>query len=213
MKCHSSSLASTIHLLASPVIEERPLNLSSAFQNQLLTNRRIEKSKNILPPIQLNRDLTNQSLSFIKKYSIESLHDESTQLNKRKSRSIFSFIRKLVKKTNSLERSSTFDSNQNQQSIISSPSISKLFELNIDEKKFSNNQKQIILPISQITNDKTPLTSSNKQETMAETYIDMGPTIQKSDQNQQEEIKDEKEIIKEPTATVDIGVNSEIIDC
>jgi hypothetical protein len=35
----------------------------------------------------------------------------------------------------------------------------------------------------------------------------MGPTDKKSDQNQQEEITEE-EIVKETTATVDIGVNS-----
>ena len=38
----------------------------------------------------------------------------------------------------------------------------------------------------------------------------MGPTSQKSDQNQQEEIQDEV-IIKETTATADIGVNSKLI--
>jgi len=213
MKCLSSSLASTIHLLVSPVIEERALILSSVFQNQLLTNKRIEKSKNIHPPIQLNHDTTNQLLPFIKKHSIESLPEQSMKLNEKKSRSVFDFFRRRIKNNHSLQRSCTFDNNQNQQSNILPSSTNKFFEFNIDEKKFSNNQNQIIPSKSQITNNETSLISSpNNQETTIGTYIDMCSTIQKSDQNQQKEIKDE-EIIKETRATVDIGVNSKIIDC
>jgi len=215
MKCISSSLASTIHLLVSPVIEERPLTLSSAFQNQLLTTKRIEKSKNIHPPIQLNKDKANPLLPFINRHSIESAPEQSTKLNVKKSRSVFSLFRKLVKNTNSLERSSTFDDNQCQQTNISPSSINKFFEFNIEENKYSNDQSPIISSKPQIINHESSLTSSsslsNKQESMIGTYIDMSPTIQKSDQNQQEEIKDE-EIIKEPKATADIGVNSKIMD-
>jgi hypothetical protein len=200
MKCQSSSLASTIHLLVSPVIEERPLNLSSAFQNQLLTNKRIEKSKHLQPPIQLNHETTNQSILFNRKPSIESLPEQS---NIKKSRSIFGFLRKFVQNRNSLQRSCTFDVDPHEQIPLSTPTINKFFELNINQKQFSNLQTQINVPKSQIINHEI---SSNKQDTTIGTYIDMGPTVQ----NQDEEIK-EVEMIKEPTATVDIGVNSKNI--
>ncbi|CAF1104589.1 unnamed protein product [Rotaria sordida] len=229
MKCLSSSLASTIHLLASPVIEERPLILSSAFQNQLLTHKRMEKSKNIHPPIQLNHDTVNssiadRSLPFSKELSIERLSENSTKSNQVKSRSLFSWVRKLVKNTTQLQRSYQFDSNQNhlnQQSKILSSSMNKFFELNIEEKRISHDQQQNILPKSQSTIDSLELiknktnkisviSSSNKQETTNGTYIDMGPTISKIDSDQQEEIHDEKKIIKEITTSTDIGINTTI---
>ena len=82
MKCLSSSLASTIHLLVSPVIEERPLILSSAFQNQLLTNKRIQKSKNIQPPVQLSHEQTNSipidsTLGLLTKKTLETSSTDS----------------------------------------------------------------------------------------------------------------------------------------
>ena len=97
MKCHSSSLASTIHLLVSPVIEERPLILSSAFQNQLLTTKRIEKSKNIHPPIQLTHDTTNQSIldspfSLLKNKTIDRTQTQSTPTNEMKSHLLVGFF-------------------------------------------------------------------------------------------------------------------------
>ena len=58
-----------------------------------------------------------------------------------------------------------------------------------------------------LTSTSTSTINTNKQETTMGTYIDMGPTIPKSDQNQEEEIEDEVSI-KETTATADIGVNS-----
>ncbi|CAF0809759.1 unnamed protein product [Adineta steineri] len=219
MKCYSPSLASTIHLLASPVIEERPLILSSAFQNKLLTSKRMEKSKNIHPPIQLTHDITNQaildpSLSFLKKDSIGSI---STKSNEVKSRSVAGFFRKILKNSTSLRRSSTFDSNQdnlNEQSKILSTSLSsKLFELNIEENR-------IILPKSQTTppetfellttkRNLTSLISSsssvNRQETTIGSYIDMGPVNEKTDHTQQLEM-----IAEEPKATRDMGVNTTI---
>ncbi|CAF4226403.1 unnamed protein product [Rotaria sp. Silwood2] len=228
MKCQSSSLASTIHLLASPVIEERPLILSSAFQNQLLTNKRIEKSKNIHPPIQLNHDITNQSivdrsLPFLKRHSIEGLSENSKKLNQVKSRSVFGWFRKLVKNTTQLQRSCPVDINQNdldQQSKLLSSSMNKFFELNIEEKENSHDQQQNILPKSQSAIDSSELindekikisliSSLNHQETTNGTYIDMGTTVQKLDQNQPEEIHDER-IIKETTTSKDIGVNTTI---
>jgi hypothetical protein len=231
MKCNSSSLAGTIHLLVSPVIEERPLAFSSAFQNHLLTNRRMEKSKGIHPPIQLGHDTTTQPiigplLPFNKRPSVESLPDESTKLNEVKRRSVFGIFRKLIKNSKTLQRSCTFDANQDhlQQPSNTLPlPIHKFFELNIEDKKIPNNQNQIILPNPETTinpsesvNDQipeTPLTlSSIKQETTNNTYIDMGPTVHKPDQNPQEEIKDE-ETVKETTATTDVGVNSKLTIC
>lgn len=218
MKCHSSSLASTIHLLVSPVIEERPLVLSSAFQNQLLANRRIEKSRGIQPPIQLHKDPTDPTLPFIKKNSIESLPDQSKKLNMIKSHSVFGFIRKLVKNKNTLERSTTFDNNELQPLNISPPLMNKFFELNIDEKRISKDQNSLPLPQIPIVDDSiSPVTSSstlNRQEPANGTYIDMGPTAPKSVQKQEqeeEEIQDEA-IVKEPRTTVDVGVNSMIND-
>jgi hypothetical protein len=42
------------------------------------------------------------------------------------------------------------------------------------------------------------------------TYIDMGPTVHKSTQDQQEETEDETSV-QESTATAEIGVNSKLI--
>ncbi|CAF3534576.1 unnamed protein product [Rotaria sp. Silwood1] len=228
MKCQSSSLASTIHLLVSPVIEERPLIFTSAFQNQLLTNKRIEKLKNIHPPIQLNHDTTNQSivdnsLPFLKSHSTECLPENSTKSNQIKTRSVFGWFRKLVKNTTQLQRSYPIDNNQthlNEQSKILSSSMNKFFELNIEEKQNSHEQQQYILPKSQsvinsselINNKKDKISfisSTNKHETTNGTYIDMVPIVQKVDQNQSEEIHDDKPI-KETTTSTDIGVNTMI---
>ncbi len=246
MKCHSSSLASTIHLLVSPVIEERPLILSSAFQNQLLTTKRIEKSKNIHPPIQLNNDTTNQLIldspsSLIIKKPIETTEiDTRTTSNEIKSRLVVGFFRTLSKNVSNLRRSATFhnnNNNNNEQLITKDNNLlskNKYVAFNIDEKKLHSDQHQIMLPDSQKKSDSiststnssnltkqttdTLLTSSsststiniNKQETTMGTYIDMGPTIHKSNQNQTEEIQDEI-IHKETTATAEIGVNSKFI--
>ncbi|CAF0747140.1 unnamed protein product, partial [Didymodactylos carnosus] len=73
MKCLNSSLARTIHLLVSPVIEERPPVLSSAFQNQLLTLKRMEKSRHIQPPVQLSTS------GFIKSRSLLSMASNEQQ--------------------------------------------------------------------------------------------------------------------------------------
>jgi hypothetical protein len=227
-KCFSSSLASTIHLLVSPVIEERPIILSSAFQSQFLTNKRIEKSKNIHPPMQFNYDTKNQTLvdpplSFMKRLSADSLPSNLAQLNTTKSRSLLGFFRKLVKTPSPLQKSYTFNSNQehlNAQLEVLSSSTTKFVEINIQEKQFHNDQHSVILPKSQSTIDSSSLvtkrtttailtSSSNKQETTIGTYIDLGPTVQKSDLNQQEEIQEE-ERVKQTTATVDIGVNSKL---
>jgi hypothetical protein len=243
MKCHSSSLASTIHLLVSPVIEERPLILSSAFQNQLLTNKRIEKSKNIHPPIQLNNDTNNQSildspLLLLQKKPIEittqneSRPTTSNSSNDIKSSLVVGFFRTLTKNVSHLRRSATFhNNNNNNNEQVPVPkndflSENKSVAFNIEEKKIHNDQHQIILPESQKKNDstttissvitkktsETTLTSSSsisttKQEPTNGTYIDMGPTVKNTDQNQEEQLEDEA-IVEETTATVDVGVNS-----
>ncbi|CAF1260158.1 unnamed protein product [Rotaria sordida] len=252
MKCHSSSLAGTIHLLVSPVIEERPLILSSAFQNQLLTNKRMEKSKNIQPPIQLNNDTTNQSIldspfSFIKnKKPIETTdinsNMTSTKTNEIKSHLIVGFFRSLTKNVSNLRRSATFhgnnnnsnnnNSNNNSEQLLTIDNNSllknKSVAFNVDEKYLHNDQHQIILPEYQKQTDSTLSVSStmtkrtsetiltststintNKQESTIGTYIDMGLTMQHSDQHQQQETQDEI-ITKEITATAEIGVNTTI---
>ncbi|CAF3177763.1 unnamed protein product [Rotaria sp. Silwood2] len=169
MKCQSSSLASTIHLLA------------------------------------------------------KGLSENSKKLNQVKSRSVFGWFRKLVKNTTQLQRSCPVDINQNdldQQSKLLSSSMNKFFELNIEEKENSHDQQQNILPKSQSAIDSSELindekikisliSSLNHQETTNGTYIDMGTTVQKLDQNQPEEIHDER-IIKETTTSKDIGVNTTI---
>ena len=221
MKCQSSSLASTIHLLVSPVIEERPLGLSSAFQH-LLTSRRIEKSKTIQPPIQLNHEASSPPiigpfLPFNRKPSIESLPAAPAKINEVKQRSVVGLFRKFVKKPKTLQRSCTFNTNQdhiNLQSNILPLPMNKFFELNIDDKKFPINPPQPTNDVSELVNNKTTETSVTSsvinQETTDGTYIDMGPTVPKSDKTQQEEVKDE-ETIRETTATVDAGINSKLM--
>ncbi|CAF0956358.1 unnamed protein product [Adineta steineri] len=252
MKCHSSSLASTIHLLVSPVIEERPLILSSAFQNQLLTTKRIEKSKNIHPPVQLTHDTMNQPLidspiPLLKKKSIDTTQIDSqitsssssttgTTSNDIKSRFIVGFFRTLTKNVSHLRRSATFHhnnhnhtNNNNEQVLTSNTNTllpkNKSVAFNIDENNFHNDQHQIILPESQKKNEltsnipsiipkeisETTLTSpsTTKQDTTMGTYIDMGPTIHRTDSNLEEKIEDEV-IGKETTATAEIGVNTTI---
>ncbi len=241
MKCHSSSLASTIHLLVSPVIEERPLILSSAFQNQL-TAKRIEKSKNIHPPIQLNNDTTNppiliSPLSLIKKNSMDTIPTNSRitspTSNDIKPHFVVGFFRTLTKNVSHLRKSATFHNHNHEQfsTLDNNLSKNKYLTSNMDENQFHNDQHHIILPDSQKKSDSTSTVSSNltkqtnetiltstststininKQETTMGTYIDMGPTIQESDQNQKEEIEDEV-IVKETTPTADIGVNSKLI--
>jgi hypothetical protein len=242
MKCHSSSLASTIHLLVSPVIEERPLILSSAFQNQLLTHKRMEKSKLIQPPIQLNHEIADQSiidtpLSLIKKKPTETTEiDSRTPNNEIKSRLVMGFFRALSKNVSHLRRSATFHNNNhhlthNEQLLATDNNLlstNKYVAFQIDENKLHNDQHPIILPESQRKTDTTSTASSTmtqktsettltsiststinttKPETTMGTYIDMGPTIQRIDQNEKEEIEDEI-IIQETTATAEIGVNS-----
>jgi hypothetical protein len=253
MKCYSSALASTIHLLVSPVIEERPLILSSAFQNQLLTNKRIEKSKNIHPPVQLNNETTNPTITdsptmLINKNTLETnpidSRTTSSSPSEIKSRLIVGFFRSLSKNVSHLRRSTTFHSNNsnNKQHLNSNEQLvsttdnklltnNKSGGFNKDEKVFYNAQHQINLPESQKKTDSTSTVSSmmtkkttdtivsststlntNKQEATNGTYIDMGPTIQKTDQHkeeEEEEIEDEV-IVKETTATAEIGVNSKL---
>ncbi|CAF4681793.1 unnamed protein product, partial [Rotaria sp. Silwood2] len=192
MKCHSSSLAGTIHLLVSPVIEERPLVLSSAFQNQLLTNKRIEKSKNIHPPIQLNNDTNNQSildssLSFIKnKKTIETTdtnsNTTSTKTNEIKSHLLIGFFRALTKNVSNLRRSATFHSNNNnnEQLLTTDNNLflkNKSVAFNIDEKNLQNDQHQIILPDYQKNTDSTLSVSSTMTKRTSETMLTSTSTI------------------------------------
>lgn len=249
MKCHSSSLASTIHLLVSPVIEERPLILSSAFQNQLLTHKRMEKSKNIHPPIQLTSDTTTQSildspLTSIKKKAMENNAPAESRpapstSNDLKSRFVVGFFRTLSKNVSHLRRSATFHNNNNnsnnsvnnghsvqQSTIDENPSKSKYVGFHDDESKLHCDQHHINLPdhqkkadsISNASSNLTKQTSetiltstltinTNRTEPTQGTYIDMGPTTPKANQNLPEEM--EQEISMEETATTaEIGVNS-----
>lgn len=250
MKCHSSSLASTIHLLVSPVIEERPLILSSAFQNQLLTHKRIEKSKNIHPPIQLTSDTTTQSvldspLTAIKKKAVENntpaeSRPTSSTSNDLKSRFVVGFFRTLSKNVSHLRRSATFHNNNNmnsnnavnngnnvqQSTIDENPSKTKYVGYHADETKFHHDQHHINLPDPQkkadsISNTSSNLTkqtsetiltstltiNTNRTEPTAGTYIDMGPTTPKANQNLPEEMEQESGM-EETATTAEIGVNS-----
>ncbi|CAF3652612.1 unnamed protein product [Rotaria socialis] len=239
MKCHSSSLASTIHLLVSPVIEERPLILSSAFQNQLLTNKRIEKSKNIHPPIQLNNDTANQSildspLALLRKTAMQASETngttQSTKNNEIKPHVVVGFFRSLSKNVSNLRRSATFHSNSERALARENDLLAKnkSIMLSIDEKKIHNDQHQIILPDHQKKNastlsvssimtkrtSETTLTSAtilntSKPESTVGTYIDMGLALPKSDTSPTQETDDEI-ITKEPTAIAEIGVNTMI---
>lgn len=237
MKCNSSSLASTIHLLVSPVIEERPLILSSAFQNQLLTNKRIEKSKNIHPPIQLNNDTINPSvtdspLSLLRKKQIQTNEDgstvEPTKTNDTKTLTVARFFRSLSKNVTNLRRSATFHSNHERSSNAENDLIgkTKAVAFNIDPKKLHTDQHHINFPDYQKKNDSTLSVSSTmtkrtsetlltstttlnttRQESTMGTYIDMGLTMPKTDQHQIQESQDDVST-KETTATAEIGVNS-----
>lgn len=239
MKCQSSSLASTIHLLVSPVIEERPLILSSAFQNQLLTHKRIEKSKNIQPPIQLSNDATNptaneSSVPLLKQKSIDTIPSEhrngTNRSNDFKSRLVVGFFRSLTKNVAHLRRSATFhqSSNCNNSNKIRSsldkslPLKTSPISVKIDEKILCNDQHQIVLPETQKKVEPTinvSQTNQNKVESDVHllpaptvntngTYIDMGPTTIKADENQSETLKDETVVHEQTTSTVEIGVNS-----
>jgi hypothetical protein len=204
MKCPSSTLASTIHLLVSPVIEERPLALSSAFRNQFLTARRVQKTKSLQPPVQLNHDLVTHHQ---KKHSVESLLDQPT---KRKSRSLFGLFRKLVKNNDSLQRSCTLVDRENPRKFSLQPFANKYFaSFNLDEKKYFQERKPITSSESLATNNRISFASLDQLETDLGSYIDMGPTVKIPDQIKAEERKEEV-IVKEPPATMDIGVNSKI---
>ena len=168
MKCQSSSLAGTVHLLVSPVIEERPLILSSAFQNQLLTNKRIEKSKNIHPPIPLSNDASNTNDSALSSANVQSVdgadidaRPTATRPSEVKSRLVTSFFRSLSRNVSNLRRSATFHNNNNNSSShalsqaapvtdFNVLSRSNLVAFNTKEKSFSDEQHQIILPESQV---------------------------------------------------------------
>lgn len=201
MKCHSSSLASTIHLLVSPVIEERPLILSSAFQNQLLTNKRIEKSKNIHPPVNLAGDPNTQSIldspmTVIKKKAMETstptesrpAPSASTDL---KSRLVVGFFRTLSKNVSHLRRSATFHNNNNnnngnttnngqnlqQLTINENPGKNKYVGLHPDENKLHHDQHHINLPDPQKKADAISNTSSTLTKQTSETILTSTLTI------------------------------------
>jgi hypothetical protein len=188
------------------VIEERPLALSSAFRNQFLAAKRVEKSRSIHPPVQLNSDRNSQSISLPKKDSIESLTEQFT---KKKSRSLFGLFRKLVKNSNSLQRSCTFNEPENKRKLSLQPFANKYFAFNLDEKNFFQERNPINSSESLARNNR--ISFDQLVETNIGTYIDMGSNVRKPDQIQAEERKDER-IIQEPTATVEIGVNSKILD-
>ena len=237
MKCQSSSLASTIHLLVSPVIEERPLILSSAFQNQLLTNKRIEKSKNIHPPIQLSNE-TNQPgpnptildtpVAFLKSKPAEPTSNETrptpARPNDMKSRLVVGFFRSLTKNVAHLRRSATFHQNSTYHPSLTNQDANSLpkpksVAFNIEEKRFSSDQHQIVLPESQkrsidgttvaappimtkkssepilippTSSSSNPFDPSKSINTMG-TYIDLRPTPVKTDVQQEEKPEQEQE--------------------
>jgi hypothetical protein len=186
------------------VIEERPLSLSSAFRNQFLAARRVEKLKSLQPPVQLNNDPITR---YPKQHSVESLLDQPTT---KKSRSLFGLFRKLVKNNSSLQRSCTLVDRNNERKFSLQPFANKYFAFNLDEKKFFQDRNPVTSSESLATNNGISLASLDQSETDIGSYFDMGPTGKKPDQTKAEETEEE-EIIKEPTATVEIGVNSKIL--
>ncbi|CAF1049680.1 unnamed protein product [Adineta ricciae] len=212
MKCRSSSLASTIHLLVSPVIEERPLILSSAFQNQLLTNKRIEKLKRIHPPVQLTQEIANLAMGIPRKDSVEPITEEN------KPRSVSGFFRKLIKSTTSFRRSQTFNSSQNQLEESAIPLSTFLstrcpdFQLEHDPQETIGNpliplQSQSVMNRFQSANNTNHevCLSMDKQEMSEGTYLEMGPPSQRVNENQEVEKQVRND---ETTVKVDIGVNT-----
>ncbi|CAF1415184.1 unnamed protein product [Adineta ricciae] len=212
MKCRSSSLASTIHLLVSPVIEERPLILSSAFQNQLLTNKRIEKLKQIHPPVQLTQENANLAMGIPRKGSVEPVVEAI------KPRSVSGFFRKLIKSTTSFRRSQTFNSSQNQLEEPVIPLSTFLstrcldFQLGDDPQETTGNQfvrlqsQPVVNRLQSSNNTNHEVCSSMDKEEMSEgTYLDMGPPSQRVNENQEVEKQARND---ETTVKVDIGVNT-----
>lgn len=184
MKCSTSALAKTIHLIVSPIIEERPLSMCSAFSDRLLTDKRREKSKNILPPIQFDRDVTrgpiiDLPLPFLRKSSRSS--EESSTSFRQSFRKIFRRFRRDETAMKRLEE--IFD-----ESILSARSLSKIIE--------QENVSSMIV--------------ENQTELISNSYLQMGLTNEQLFTAEQKTLNDEKNQ-EEIAATIDTGTNSKNI--
>lgn len=206
MKCFSSSLASTIHLLVSPVIEERPLAFSSAFRDRFLTRKRVEKSRSLNPPIPLNSNPSNSLAQLTKRYSVDPLF--SSQSSPKKPRSFFNLFRKLMQSINPVEPSFPLNPNSNLRQFDLQPFANKYFAVNVDQQRILQDENSIQSSESSvITNNDSSIGSSEQLDTNAGDYIHMGPIPQKSVINPVEKSQDEG-VPQRPTTTIDIGVNS-----
>ena len=206
MKCESSEFASTVHLLASPIIEERPLVPSSAISNQFLTHKRIERSKHIHPPIRVNSDSPTEPVTCA---SIESLDNDSAESRPaplKSSRSLSDAFRKIVRYVSPFHRSLTLDTNQK---YVQRPSDDRLEE-SIEERHllmYQSKTAPIECPPSEIprsnSHTASPILSFNQQETSMGSYLEMDPVVEKPPCHHSPEIP-----IERTAATADIGVNS-----
>jgi len=179
LKCSTSALASTIHLLASPIIEERPWVLSSAFANQHITDKRRAKLQQIHPPIQFHHDVSkgpiiDLSLPFLEK-------DETPiESNPPKSRSFVNTFRKFVKHVSPLQRSVTFDAGA---PVVSSSTTRQTF---------------VVSPNSSTQQ------SDESESTIESSYVSMSPTKRENEILE----KIDEEFHDEQRRTIDVGVNT-----
>lgn len=188
MKCLTSTLASTIHLFASPVIEERPWVLSSAFANQFITDKRREKSKHIHPPIPFHHDVSKGPIIDLSLPFLEKPTEEPTPVPPVKSRSFVHTFRKFVKHVSPLQRSVTLD--QVPPSSSARPSLNSLPD-------------PLVFP------PPTPINVSiqrTEPEMKLGSYVDMGPATKEINEKI-ETIEEEKEE-EEEKRKVDVGVNT-----
>ena len=208
MKCFSSSLASTIHLLVSPVIEERPLAFSSAFRDRFLTRKRVEKSRSINPPIQLNSNPSNSLEQLAKRHSADPSY--SSQSAAKKPRSFLNLFRKLMQSISSpVEPSSQSNLHSDSRQFDLQPFANKYFAFDVDQRKLLQDENSIqSSDCSMMTHNESSLGSSEQLDTNLGDYIHMGPVARKSVQNLVETNKDEGVPQRLTTTTVDIGVNS-----
>ena len=205
MKCFSSSMASTIHLLVSPVIEERPLTCSSAFRDRFLTRRRVEKSRSIHPPILLSSNSTTSTSStqLAKRHSIEpSLSGQSAA---KKPRSFFNLFRKFMHNIHPVEQPFHANDQSNSRPFHIQPFANKYFAFNVDEQRLLPEDTSTQSSESSITTHEFSSTSFDQLDSHCESYVPMGLIGRKSEQNLVEVIAVERDTQR---ATVDIGVNS-----
>ena len=179
LKCSTSTMASTIHLFASPIIEERPWVLSSAFANQFITDKRRAKLQQSHPPIPFHHDVSkgpiiDLSLPFLQKDETPPVEPPLPVV---KSRSFVNTFRKFVKHVSPLQRSATFDA--------AAPLVSP---------------SPTFLPA-----DPLPSIELHEPEVTLDSYVDLKPSklaeVPELPEDQDEEDRGEKRMI-------DVGVNS-----